>query len=285
VQIDISAPTATAANPLTLVFTIALPADEPAPPDPATLASTEIFRTEGTGAPVLVPDCTTPGQALPDGSPCVSSRQYATINGQAYIQLTVLSASASHWNTARPMAGVVSVSDRGYSPQNVTVQPGAYVRWTFTGRRPHSVSDSVGLGSAGSPWFDSGAKLSGSYRFRFAAAGTFSYRSTVRGDSMTGAVLVPVVATPTAGHATTSFSVIWSTRQLSGYVFNVQYRFKPAGSRNWGAWTNWKSGVATTSAAFLPSQGAGTYAFRALLRNSSTSRSSGYSLDTAITVS
>jgi plastocyanin len=285
VQVDVSAPTATATNPLTLVFTIAPPLDEPPPPDPVTLASTQIFRTEGTGTPVLVADCSTAGEALPDGSPCVSSRRYTTINGQAYIQLTVLSASASHWNTARPTARAVSVSDRGYSPQNVTIQPGAYVRWTFTGSRRHSVTDSVGLGNARSPWFDSGARLSGSYSFNFPAAGRFSYRSTARGDSMTGAVLVPVVATPTTGHATTSFSVIWSTRQLSGYVFNVQYRFKPAGSPNWRLWTNWKSGVATASSAFVPSQGAGTYAFRAQMRNSATGRSSDYSPDTTITVS
>jgi mannan endo-1,4-beta-mannosidase len=285
VQVDVSAPAATATNPLTLVFTMTPPSDQPPPPDPTTLASTEIYRTEGTGTPTLVPDCPIAGQALSDGSPCVSSRQYITVNGQTYIQVTVLSATASHWNSARPKAGVVSVSDKDYSPQYDTVQPAAYVRWTFAGKKAHSVTDSVGLGTAGSPWFDSGARSSGSYSFNFPAAGTFPYKSSAKGDSMTGAVLVPVLVTPTTGRTTTNFSVIWSAKQLSGYVFDVQYRFKPAGSPSWRGWTTWKSRLATTSATFLPTSGAGTYAFRALLRNSTTGRTSSYSPDTAITAS
>jgi endoglucanase len=286
VQVDVSAPAATATNPLTLVFTMAPPADQAPPPDPVTLSSAEIYRTEGTGTPTLVPDCTGPvGQAQPDGSPCLTSRQYVTINAHTYIQVTVLSASASHWNSARPKAGAVSVSGRGYSPQKVTVQPGAYVNWSFADGQSHSVTDSVGLGSAGSPWFDSGVKNSGGYRFAFSAAGTFSYKSTAKKDPISGAVLVPVVVTPAQGRTATSFSVIWSTRALSGYGFDVQYRFKPADSKKWTNWTNWKSGVATTSATYVPGQGPGTYAFRALLRNSSTGRTSAYSPDSSISVS
>ena len=70
VQADISAPSGTAANPLTLRFTLTPPSGLAPPPDPDTLASTEIFRAD-TGTPTLVPDCPVAGQALPDGSPCV----------------------------------------------------------------------------------------------------------------------------------------------------------------------------------------------------------------------
>ena len=203
----------------------------------------------------------------------------------ANIQLTVLTATASHWLSARPKPGAVTVSDSGYSPPNVTVQPGAYVNWTWNGKKSHSVTDSVGLGASGQPWFNSGLKSSGSHRFTFPAAGTFTYKSTAKGDSSTGSVLVPVVITPTSGPSATTFSVIWSTRALSGYTFAVQYRFKPTGSNKWTSWTAWQNAVTSTTARFAPSQGAGTYDFRALLRNASTGRASSYSPDTLLSVS
>ena len=280
VQADISAPPGTATNPLTLKFTLTPQSDLAPPPDPATLAAAQIFRAE-SGLPVLVPDCPGVGQALPDGSPCVSNRQYVGAN----IQLTVLTATASHWLSARPKPGAVTVSDSGYSPPNVTLQPGAYVNWTWSGKKSHSVTDSVGLGASGQPLFNSGLKSSGSYRFTFPAAGTFAYKSTAKGDSSTGSVLVPVVITPTSGPSATTFSVIWSGRALSGYTFTVQYRFKPTGSNKWTSWTTWQNAVTSTTARFTPSQGAGTYDFHALLRNASTGRASSYSPDTLLTVS
>jgi mannan endo-1,4-beta-mannosidase len=279
VQIDISAPSASAASPLTLVFSMTASAGQT--PD-----STQIYRAEGAGTPMLVPDCGGPsGQAVPD--PCVSSRRSVTINGSTDIQLTVLSSSASHWNSATPKPGGVSVSDGGYSPQNLTIQPGAYVNWSFAGKKSHSVTDSAGLGPSGAAWFDSGAKSSGSYRFTFLYAGTFPYKSTVKGDSMIGTVFVPVIVTPATGRSTTSFSVIWSTRSLatSGFVADLQYRFRPAGTTGWKSWTTWKSGATTTSAPFTANQGAGTYAFHARLRSTSTGRASSYSPDGTIAVS
>jgi hypothetical protein len=183
------------------------------------------------------------------------------------------------------VAGTVTVSDSGYAPQNLTIQPGAYVNWTFAGKKSHSVTDGAGLGSSGTAWFDSGAKSSGSYSFKFSSAGTFPYKSTVKGDSRTGAVFVPVLLTPSVGQTTTSFSVIWSTKTLSGYVFDVQYRFRPTGSTGWKNWTTWKTGAATTSAPFVPNQGSGIYAFHARLRNAGTGRASAYSPDGTISVS
>jgi plastocyanin len=283
VQVNISAPAATATSPLQLVFTITPPAG--ASLDATTLASSEIYRAEGTGTPILVPDCPTSGQALPDGSPCVAGRRYATINAQSYIQLTVLSATASHWNSARPVNRVVTVSDKAYTPQNLTVQPGADVNWSFLGNKVHSVTDSAGLGAGGAPWFDSGLKSSGSCRFNFPAAGIFTYKSTAKSDAITGSVQVPVVVSPTSGRAGTTFTVSWSTRALTGYVFNVQYRFRPAGTTGWKNWTSWKNAVTATSATFSPSQGAGTYAFHAQLRNAATGRTTAYSPDAIISVS
>ncbi|MDT4938081.1 MAG: mannan endo,4-beta-mannosidase, partial [Pseudonocardiales bacterium] len=129
VQIDVTAPAASTTNPLTLVFTLTPAASQ-------TAETTDLYRAEGSGSPTLVPDCNGPaGQAVPD--PCVSNRQLVTINGTSYIQLTVLASTASHWNIATPKPGSVKVSDAGYSPQTVAVQPGASVQWTFTGKKAH----------------------------------------------------------------------------------------------------------------------------------------------------
>jgi hypothetical protein len=68
-------------------------------------------------------------------------------------------------------------------------------------------------------------------------------------------------------------------------LFDVQYRFRPAGTTGWKNWASWKTGLTTTSATFVPNQGSGTYAFHARLRNASTGKSSGYSPDGTITVS
>jgi YVTN family beta-propeller protein len=286
VQLDASAPAATATNPLTLQLTETPPSDLASPPDPATLVAAQVFRAEGTATPALVPDCPVAGQALPDGSPCVNSRQYVTIGGVTDIQVTVLTASVSHWNVGRPKPGAVTVGDGGYTPASATVQPGAYVNWTWSGKKAHSVTDSVNLGVSSQPWFNSGLKTgSGSYRFTFPAAGTFAYKSTAKGDAFTGSVVVPVVITPASGPASKTYAVIWSARALAGYTFTVQYRFKATGSNKWTNWTTWQSGVSSTGARFAPSQGAGAYAFRASLRNTSTGKTSANSPDVTLTVS
>lgn len=277
VQVDVTAPAGTAANPLKLAFTLAPPAGQ-------TAESIEIYRAEGAGLPVLIPNCNdSSGQAAPD--PCVASR--VPVSATPYVAVSVLTSSTSHWNTATPKPGAVTVSNSGYSPQNVSVQPGAYVNWAFGSTKNHSVTDSTGLGNSSAPWFDSGAKSSGSFRFTLPYAGAFPYRSTVKGDSMTGTVLVPVVVTPPSGHSTTSFSVIWSTRTLlqSGYVADIQYRFRPARSTGWKSWTDWKTGVTTAGATFAPAQGIGTYAFHARLRNKGSGRASAYSPDVTFSVS
>ncbi len=91
-QVEITSDAATtAANPLVLVFTL----DESIVSG-QTPASIQIFRSEGGGSSILVPDCTgAPGTASPD--PCVSSRAYVNVTD---IQITVLTSTASIWNMA-----------------------------------------------------------------------------------------------------------------------------------------------------------------------------------------
>jgi plastocyanin len=264
--------------------------------DQFTLDSTQIYRTESGGTPTALPNCdpssTDPSsptyrQASPD--PCVFSKQYVTINSITYIQATILTSSASHWNNAAPTPLGVRVADSGYSPR-VATQTLAVgnTTWNWNGTRSHSVTDALGLGASGRPLFDSGAKTSGSFGYSFLAAGSYGYKSTVKADavsSFAGAIGVPAVISPTNGGTTTNFTVTWARQLTSGYVEDVQYRFKPAGSSAWKSWTSWKKGVTTRSGSFTPSQGKGTYAFEARLRSTTTGKASGYSPDALITVS
>jgi plastocyanin len=276
VQIDISAPTASASNPLTLVFTGAPPAGAPLNDD--TLLASQVFRAEGSGAPQAIASCTGTGS---DPAPaCVSDRRFVTIGGSTYIRLTVLATSASHWNSGRPSPAAVGISNSGYAPASVTIQPAGRVNWAFGGGKAHSVTDAIGLGPSGRPWFDSGAKISGSFGFAFPAAGSYSYKSTVKGDTLTGSVLVP----PVISHPSSSYVVIWAAGKLTGYAFDVQYRFRPSGSSKWGGWVNWKS-TTDPDATFMPTLGAGTYSFQARLRNTTTGKFSGYSPQAQLTSS
>ena len=87
-------------------------------------------------------------------------------------------------------------------------------------------------------------------RCRFVAAGTYAYVSTVKADKpsvFSGAVAVAPVVAPTTGGTTTSFDAKWARAVVAGCVFDVQYRFRPAGSTKWKDWTPWQKGVTHTA--------------------------------------
>jgi hypothetical protein len=88
-QVDITAPAASAAQPLALTFVVdaSLVGSLPA-------AAVQVFRTEGGGASTEVADCTAAdGTATPD--PCVSGR---TLLGSGDVRVTVLTSTASLWD-------------------------------------------------------------------------------------------------------------------------------------------------------------------------------------------
>lgn len=290
VQVDITAPTATATNPLVLTFTTAPPSGQPL--DQLTLDATQIYRTEGTGTPTAIPLCVTSstdtssptyGDASPD--PCVFSKSYVSINAVTYIEVVVLTSSASHWNRALPAALAVSVGDGGYSPRAFTLPlANGVVTWNFQGTRQHSATDAIGLGAARQPLFDSGRKVSGSFSYRFLAAGAYDVRSTAKGDSFTGQIGIPPAATPGSGTPGGHFTVTWARQSIAGYVFDVRVRFRPAGSTVWKPTTTWKKGVTSASGDYTASLGTGTYWFDARVRNTSTGQATGYSPGTTIQV-
>jgi plastocyanin len=270
-QVDITSTAATSAsNPLTIVFTIddsllLAATGMSAPPAEAV----DITRAEA-GSPAVIPMCTAISPAL-TVDPCVSNRQY--IGGN--LQITVLTSTASHWNAAvSPMR--VTVSNAGYSPKAINSAQGAVITWTFTGTRQHSATDNLKLGPAKAALFSSGPRLSGSYGTALSAAGTYTYNSTVKGDpgSFAGSIAVPLKTSATTGSPTTQFSLSWSSSSMSGYVFDVRYRFMREGAKKWSDYTAWRSGTTALSGAFTPPSGAGKYAFTARLRNAGSGMSS-----------
>jgi plastocyanin len=282
-QVDITS-TATgtsASNPLTIVFTIdtsvllAATGMSAPPPD-----GVDITRAE-SGSPVVIPACTSDTPPIaPDL--CVSNRQYDA-NGD--LRITILTSSASHWNTAIKPVGV-AVNNTGYTPRTVTVDQGGIVVWSFAGTKSHSATDNLKLGPAKAPLFNSGVIATGRYGTAFRAAGTYTYGSTVKGDpgSFAGSVAVPLKVSPTTGGTTTSFTVTWSSAMQTGYVSDVQYRFLKAGGKSWSPLKAWKVGAIATIGAFTPTSGAGTYAFSARLRNTASGMASLWSPEVAITV-
>ena len=113
-EIDIVAPAASAASPLQLSFGL-----YPQPgQDPTT---TTIFRAEGGGDLMALPPCDPgfPGQASTDA--CVSSIGWDPTT--TFIQVSILTSTASIWTEATPKPGAIKVIPRGFAPKWVKVVP------------------------------------------------------------------------------------------------------------------------------------------------------------------
>jgi probable HAF family extracellular repeat protein len=174
---------------------------------------------------------------------------------------------------------VVRVTDDGYSPLLATPEQGQRVKWIFRSSTLHSSTELIGLGAGRAPLFDSGARSSGSYAFRFTSAGIYPYHSTVSGDSpqsFTGAVVVPIRLQAPTVQVNEPVTIRWSSGAVSGYVFDVKVRSRPTGTSTWGPWSTWQSGVSRAWATYTPMQ-TGAYDFIARIRNATTGRASLYS--------
>lgn len=170
----------------------------------------------------------------------------------------------------------VLVKDNTFIDGSPTLSLGTVVDWSNYGPRPHSVADASGMGL-----FNSGA-LSGwsQFEFAFSYAGTYSYNDSVSGPAMMGSVAVPMVASPGSGTASTSFTLTWA--QISpppGYVFDIQID-KPGAT----SFTKYLTGTTTLSQSFVPKNGAGSYQFRARLRNTKNKKTSQWSPSLSIVV-
>jgi virginiamycin B lyase len=159
-------------------------------------------------------------------------------------------------------AGSVISADAGFIPFGVGVRQGNQVRWLFQGTNEHSVVDGLGL-------FDSGPQPVGTiFEATYPYAGRFRYGDPA--TNLRGRVGVSLEAPGTA-EVGAPFEVRWAqAAPPAGFVFDVQFR--PPG----GGWTSWQHGV-TDERADYTAQSAGSYGFRALLRDTIGKRRSGWS--------
>jgi streptogramin lyase len=130
----------------------------------------------------------------------------------------------------------VAVNDHGYAPasQGIALQTGknhtpVKVEWLFRGAKSHSVVDSTGLGL-----FSSGSQTPGTnFSTTFGSAGTFTYHSTVGGDTMTGTIKVTPSAVLSNGNIIVS---VGNSAMAGGVTCDVQVEtpgatsFSPAGN-------------------------------------------------------
>jgi len=219
----------------------------------------------------------TAGNLLPTYDTAPASRPLSITTGpDGNLWFTEADANAiGRVNVAPPGGGFALSMDAGFSPRLAPVPLGGTMKWMFIGPRLHSVRDASGFGL-----FDSGPQSMVSYYSRsFTAAGTYLYKDGV--GSSRGApeawVTVPVSLPASAG-VNQPFPITWSTTPpAAGIVFDVQVAMP-------------------TSLAFLPWQtssqaadsyvatNAGTYRFRARMRDTVSGAMASYSQPASITV-
>jgi streptogramin lyase len=160
------------------------------------------------------------------------------------------------------------------APAARSVALGTTLVWTFLGPGTHTVSDTSGMGL-----FASGPQSFVSYyALRFAAAGTYAYTDTA--TAARARVTVPLQVAPASGSTTTTFTLTWAAAAPpAGFVLDVQL------ARPGANYLTWQNGATSRTATFVPDAGAGTYRFRARLRNPANGAASGYSPVKSISVS
>jgi plastocyanin len=85
--------------------------------------------------------------------------------------------------TVSIVSGASSLGDRSYNPNPLTISTGTTVTWTNSDTVPHTSTANGGA-------FDSGTMAPGdTFRFTFAAAGTFQYHCTIH-PGMVGSIVV-----------------------------------------------------------------------------------------------
>jgi plastocyanin len=175
----------------------------------------------------------------------------------------------------------IRLSDTEFSPDSSKVDMGDTVAWVFPAANTegHTVTDASGLGL-----FDSGQRLAGgSYTHTFDASGTYAIQDLTTG--LTSKIQVAVDVSPTHGGASSTFVVFWATKDASApLAYDVQVKGPSDGS-----YLTWQSGVTVDGGDFVPNQwqggeGAGTYRFRARLRNANTGAVTDWSPAAKITV-
>jgi acetyl esterase/lipase/plastocyanin len=186
------------------------------------------------------------------------------------------------WQLA-PIGATVAVTDGLFTPSTISVPQGSAVLWNFDGiMRGHSVTDASGLSLYNSGEFAAWRWPGGGipdYRVGFLGAGVYLYKCVID-DTMTGAVEVPILASPPSGTTTTAFDVIWAAMTApTGIVYDVQI-MRPGPK----SWVDWLTDQTIQGATFTPDAGIGTYKFRSRLQVAGKPFVTGYSSAATITV-
>jgi Tol biopolymer transport system component len=199
----------------------------------------------------------------PDNTKIVFTRGYGT-PGRLYTmnpdgtnqqQISTISAGNPQWQPISSTNKTISVTDTGFTPQNITVTMGQKLGWNISGNLVHDIFDNSNIGLFGSGKVSNG----GTYGATFFAAGT--YPVIDHSNLATGAIHVPLRVSPQTGLIGTTFTVTWSSLvPKSTFSFDVQMKKTDA-----TAWTNFISNTTTRLAKITPAI-AGTYAFRSRLR-------------------
>jgi uncharacterized repeat protein (TIGR01451 family) len=176
--------------------------------------------------------------------------------------------------TPAPATAYVSVTDDGFKPTGLVLSGQGYTaQWNFIGSVPHSATDGTGLNL-----FDSTLLAPVAYyQFAFTAAGAYAVKDAATLNTQT--IRVPVAA-PATGTGGTPFPVTWATALPDGLVEDIQVQYP--GST---IWSSWLKAQTATSASFTPLQGAGTYRFRAHLRDPVSGKATAFSPAKAVSVS
>jgi plastocyanin len=159
----------------------------------------------------------------------------------------------ARWSWSVVHYSTIDVQDFTFSPNSRAPAQDTAVLFRFQGPSLHTVTDTSGMGL-----FDSGPMPAGTTQtVGVIGAGQYPFACTLH-PSMTGVLKVGVLAGPSFGSTSTSFSIRWAAAPTDGFVFDAQV--KRPGSKTW------KPLAADTPAAsmsFTPDRGSGTYAFRA----------------------
>jgi uncharacterized repeat protein (TIGR01451 family) len=182
--------------------------------------------------------------------------------------------SSSVTVTAASGISYVKITDTGFSPTTSTAIQGGTVQWDFLtpASQPHQAADNSGMGL-----FDTGTVSAVNFtQTTFSAAGHYPVIDPTTGHTATVNIKLLL---PSAGNVNQPFTVTWaSTNPPTGYCEDIQVM--TPGQTSFSTWHSKQLG---TAGQYTPAT-AGTFQFRARLRNLNNARYSSYSPTASITI-
>ena len=166
----------------------------------------------------------------------------------------------------------IQVMSGAYTPSTLGLtRPGSTVTWNF-------FSPAASVTSTNMTLFNSGVKSSGTYKFDFWSAGTFTYDSSTNAAEK-GKITVRMCNVPATAKVGSTVYMQPASSHRTDWVADIEVHRPGATS-----WTWLKYGVATTMTTFVPTV-KGSYVLRARLRHTTNNQFSGFSPISIVKVS